>query len=155
MNKLLEDNSDDSSSDSLSGQEDVMALSMQKVRQIELDIVRILFGKEAVSDYVLIASNNSGVNMQDLKSKFDIQIKEEQSTTTTTLETMDFTASNEGTEANHKRQSRTGTNNSTCCMCCRNSKVVPKNTIPVSQYSVCIIFSKKSFYPLFFLLLIN
>ena len=123
------------SSESVSGLDDTMDLSLEDVRHLEIDMVQTLFGKDAAFEYICIASNNSGVDMNQLSSKFDIKMKEEHSTTTS-IETMNFA----GEDQRAVYQQQKNALDSCCfyCSCCSSPKVFPKNTSPYSQYSVSI-----------------
>ena len=135
------DLSSESSSTSSDCSEVDMALSLNQVRRLEFDLVKVLFGKDAANEYVTISNNDPLVDTEEIKSNNELLTTTRFSELTETIETMTFTgtvsADETASPALISDQFEAKGKNNECCPCCGTSRPVQgKSQAPYSLYSL-------------------
>ena len=119
-----------------------MALSLNQVRRLELDLVKVLFGKEAADDYIKISNNDPHVDAEDFRQS-DLLSTNRFSELTETIETMTFTGTVSIDDAtspaliSDQFENQITKEEKCCANCCGPSqKISAKQLAPFSQYSL-------------------
>lgn len=133
--------SDNEESTSSSDASELLCVSLNKIRSIEVDLVKALFGRERAAHYIKRTNGIRGLTSfdqcyQDLTNGLVTE------TLTESIETLTITGGNVNlvpvTVVSLKNTA--APKSSSCCeICFPSQKVYPTKTTPYSQYSVCIL----------------
>lgn len=146
-NGHMTDSDVDESQSSSSDYTENLIVSLNKIRTIECDLVKILFGREKAMHYVRRTNGIEGLVSLDQHYQ-DTTNSRVTETLTDSIETLTFT----GTDTVNipvtvvSIASSSHLNQTTCCeFCCSRQKIYPTRTAPYSSYSVCIFKEKSGF----------